>query len=261
MKPDMVADVGNSRIKWGECKHGYIAGSASLPPDDLDAWQGKLEGWVSTRPLAWAVSGVHPERRDRLADWLRQRGDKVLVLDSWRQLRVQVSLAQPERVGIDRLLNAVAAKNRRMRRVPAIVIDAGSAVTVDLVDETCVFRGGAIFPGVRLMAQALHDYTALLPLVEVRASNPALPGTSTEDAIAAGVFWAVAGGIKALVRQLAARARELADPHLAGPRPHPPIVFLTGGDAHLLAPVMDADIQVWPTMTLEGIRLAAEALP
>jgi type III pantothenate kinase len=261
MIPDMVADVGNTRIKWGKCREGSIVESVSLPPDDRVAWRQKLQTWTPDQRLSWAVSGVHPERRDRLADWLRQRGNTVLVVDAWRQLPLQVFLAHPDRVGIDRLLNAVAARSRVQRRGPVILIDAGSAVTVDLLDATGAFHGGAIFPGLRLMAQALHEHTALLPLVQVKRAIPLLPGTSTEDAIEAGIFWAVAGGIKALVRHLAAQAREIADPYLTGPPPHPAVVFLTGGDAPLLAPVMDAEVQVWPTMTLEGIRLAAEALP
>jgi type III pantothenate kinase len=260
MRPDIVVDVGNSRIKWGRCRDDRVVEAISLPPDDPAAWQQRVEQWSGGEPLVWAVSGVHPQRRDRLVDWLLRRGDTVLVVDSWRQLPLQVYLAQPERVGIDRLLNAVAARTRVQRRVPVVIVDAGSAVTVDLLDETGTFRGGAVFPGLRLMAEALHEHTALLPLMAVKETNPPLPGTSTEDAIAAGIFWAVVGGIKALVRQLAARARELADPQ-TGPPSHPVVVFLTGGDAHLLGPVMDADVEVWPAMTLEGIRLSAEALP
>jgi pantothenate kinase type III len=75
----------------------------------------------------------------------------------------------------------------------------------------------------------------------------------------AGVFWAVAGGIKALVRQLASQADTLVDPSNTGPPPGPPALFLTGGDARLLAPVMDTSMTLWPEMTLEGIRLSAEA--
>src|SRR5262249_13910305 len=161
--------------------------------------------------------------------WLRQRGDTVWVLDSPQQLPLRVLLASPERVGIDRLLNAVAARSRVFRPAPIIIVDAGSAVTVDLVDETHAFRGGATFPGLRLMAQALHDHTALLPLVEMSKTNPPLPGTDTKAAIEAGVFWAVAGGIKALVRQLAAQARQLTDPSRSGRPPAPPVLFLTGG--------------------------------
>ncbi len=88
-----------------------------------------------------------------------------------------------------------------------------------------------------------------------------MPGTDTPAAIEAGVFWAVAGGVKALVRQLAAQARFFTDPYLSGPPPQPPVQFLTGGDARLLEPVMDTNMTRWPDMTLEGIRLSAEAQP
>ena len=67
----------------------------------------------------------------------------------------------------------------------------------------------------------------------------------------AGIYWAVAGGIKALIRHLKGRAQDARHS----------VVFLTGGDAGRLLPVMDSDVIFWPEMTLEGIRLAAEALP
>lgn len=266
MKVNFIADVGNSLIKWsmtapdahpqGEVIRS-ITGMSSLPPDDEAAWEKSLAGWAtgpSSVPLApskWLIAGVHPQRRDSFAAWLRQRGSTVHVIESAQGLPLRVSLPEPDKVGIDRLLNAVAANDRVQRAIPKIIIDAGSAVTVDWVDAEGVFGGGAIFPGVRLMTQGLHDYTALLPVVPIQSSSPAVPGTSTSAAIEAGVFWAVAGGIKALVRQLLARAD-------AGSKR---AIFLTGGDARLLAPVMDTDVTLWPEMTLQGLRLTAEALP
>src|SRR5207244_9869901 len=142
---------------------------------------------------------------DRLADWLRQRGEQVQVLSSAQQVPLPVRVERPESVGIDRLLNAVAASRRLQRGGAAVIVDAGSAVTDDWLDESGAFAGGAIFPGLRLMAAALHDYTALLPQVEVREPNPPLPGASTRAAMEAGIFWAVAGGIRALVGEMAAR--------------------------------------------------------
>jgi type III pantothenate kinase len=253
MKPHLVADVGNSRIKWGICDAYGMITSASLPPDDPDAWQQQLAAWMPRYPgpFTWAIAGVHPERCDRLAEWIRQRGDSVKILGSWRQLPLEVKVEQPERVGIDRLLNTVALRSRTVRAVSMVIIDAGSAVTVDWVDEQGTFRGGAIFPGLRLMAKALHEYTAALPEVAVREPSPAVPGTSTAAAIEAGIYWATAGGIKALVRQLAYQAADGRHGE----------VYLTGGDAELLAPVMDLGVHVWPRMTLEGIRIAAQALP
>src|SRR5207248_764001 len=155
----------------------------------------------------------------------------------------------PDSVGIDRLLNAVAAARRVRPGTAAVLVDAGSAVTVDWLDGSGAFAGGAIFPGLRLMTQALHDYTALLPLVKIERANPPVPATSTRVAIETGVFWAVAGGIEALVARLAAGFSGTTE------------VFLTGGDAPLLAKALNPNVQLWPHMTLEGIRIAAEALP
>jgi type III pantothenate kinase len=254
MNIDLVADVGNSRIKWGFCRHHAVTDVAALPPDDERSWKDQLARWQGFRPLCWAVTGVHPERRERLVAWLRERGDVVRVIDVARELPLRVLLEHPDRVGIDRLFDAVAANTRRTAGTPAVVVDAGSAVTVDWLDANGAFGGGAILPGLRLMAQALHDYTALLPQVEVPATIPDALGTRTIAAMEAGVFWAVIGGIQALVAQLARRTTST------------PEVFLTGGDAAVLGPALrelpGGRLPVlWPQMTLEGIRISAEALP
>jgi type III pantothenate kinase len=247
MKLALVADVGNSRIKWGRCLDGRVVDAVSLPPDDPQAWQEQIQLWNLAGANLWAVAGVHPQRRDRLTEWLREHGNHVQALNSWQALPLRVLVERPEHVGIDRLLNAVAASSRLQRGLAAVIVDAGSAVTVDWLDESGAFAGGAIFPGIQLMARALHDYTALLPLVKVEQSMPSLSGTSTVAAIEAGVFWAAAGGIQALVGRFAAGVKAPAE------------VFLTGGDGPLLAKALNQDIHLWPNMTLEGIRITAEA--
>jgi len=251
MTPAAVADVGNTRIKWGLCSGAGVADMVSLAADDPAAWHHQLRAWKLTGPLAWAVSGVHPHRRDRLVEWLRSLGARVLVLDTWTQLPLQVLVERPERVGMDRLLSAVAARSRVRSGSSALVVDAGTAITVNWVDEAGAFRGGAILPGLRLMAGALHEHTALLPLLDPPPSGPpAFPGTSTRAAIEVGVFWAAAGCVQALLRPF-----EAASP------PRPWELFLTGGDGGLLAPALARAHPFWPEMTLEGIRLAAEAHP
>ena len=97
---------------------------------------------------------------------------------------------------------------------------------------------------------------ALFRLINRYVGNlPPMPGNSTAGAIQAGVFWAVAGGIKAVVRQMSFRARSASLYDRENP-----VVFMTGGDAELLEAVMDSWVIVWPEMTLEGIRIAAEGL-
>src|SRR5262249_43303846 len=150
-------------------------------------------------------------------------------------------------VGIDRLLNAVAVNTRRGKDKPAVIVDAGSAITVDYVDRHGAFQGGVIFPGMGLMARSLDNFTALLPLVEVPESIPAVPGKNTVDAIQAGLRGAAAGGIQAVIDRLAEQGA--TDPE----------VFLAGGDGPLLRQALHGEVQLWPMMTLEGILLAAAA--
>lgn len=239
MSGTVVVDVGNTRVKWGRATGGRVTDVASLPADP-DAWQRQFDLWQFTPDWAWLISGVHPQRRDALLAWLRPRAAAVRSLTSSTQLPLNVRVECPEQVGLDRLLNAVAVNTRRPPETAAIVVDAGSAITVDLIDAEGAFRGGAILPGLRLMAQALHDHTAQLPFVEVcRVAMP--PGTSTVEAIEVGVVHGALGGIE---RLLALYRGQLASP---------PAVFFTGGDAPLLAAHCSPPPHVWPEMTLAGL--------
>ena len=241
--PHVVVDVGNSLIKWGLCGATAVSAVAALPPDDPASWQWQLDTWRLSGPLRWTVSGVHPPRRQRLVDWLVARGDAVEVVVAPERLPLNTALPQPEKAGIDRLLNAVAVNNRRRPATRAVIVDAGSAVTVDLLDEHGVFQGGAILPGLRLMAQALHDYTALLPVVQIDG-EAAMPGTSTVQAIRAGVLSAVLGGVERLIAAVERTGAELQ-------------IFVGGGDGEILARRLTRPAEYWPLMTLEGLRLTA----
>ncbi|HEY1376780.1 MAG TPA: type III pantothenate kinase [Gemmataceae bacterium] len=242
MTARLVADVGNTRIKWGLCLPDGLR-AAAVPPDDPAAWGERLRAWRIEGPAEWAVAGVQPDWRDRLVGWLRARGAAVRVIADYRELPLRADVEAPEKVGIDRLMNAVAAVARVSPGTPVIVVGAGSAVTVDLVDEAGTFRGGSIFPGLRLMARALNRDTAQLPLVEdLTATDP--PGRDTAAAIRAGVYHAVCGGIDRLVERLSA-----AHP---GAR-----VLLTGGDTDLAGGLRCRPEVIGPALTLDGIRRTA----
>jgi type III pantothenate kinase len=127
-------------------------------------------------------------------------------------------------------------------------VNAGTAVTVDLLDESGAFAGGAIFPGLRLMALALHEHTAQLPLVATEGPLPdGPPGKNTDAAMRLGILHAVAGGIDALIRATSTRCS-------MSPR-----LFLTGGDmspqlAGLLETRQMFPSEIRPALTLEGIH-------
>ena len=243
MTEAIVVDVGNTRIKWGRCAGSMVAEAAALPPGDVEAWSKQWDAWTLTANVPWIIAGVHPTRRDELAAWLTKHGAPVKMLTTYRDLPLTVGLPAPGGVGIDRLLDAVAANARRRPDAGAIVVDAGSAVTVDYVDAQGVFRGGVIFPGFGLMAKSLHDFTALLPVV---SPDPQAmpPGQSTVPAIQAGILAAVVGGVERVVSEYQTTSLANCD------------LFITGGDGPIIAASLSHRAIAWPEMTLEGIRIS-----
>lgn len=244
----LVADVGNSRIKWGLLTPDGtdFRATVALPPDEPMAWEKQIAAWdVGER--SWVVAGVHPPWRDRLIAWLRERGDRVHLLIDPAELPLRIAVPEPSQVGIDRLLNAVAVGPRAPPGHAAVIVNAGTAVVVDLVDRNRTFRGGAILPGVRLMAQALHDRTALLPFVAIDGPPVDYPGTSTTAAIHSAIWFGVAGAIDRLIAELE-------------PDHGPLAVFLAGGDHDRFAPLRHPAERVGPYLTLDGLRIAARGL-
>lgn len=244
MTPDIVVDIGNSRMKWGWIDASGMLRHRSLDADHREGWNSVLAEIGTVAPLRWAVASVHPTRLANLLDWLDGRGDSVAVLDDRSKLPIRIGIREPESVGIDRLLGAIAANARRRPDYAAVTVDAGTAVTINLVDDGGTFRGGAILPGFRLMAEALHRFTAQLPLVTPDDAPTEFPGQGTVAAIRLGIQCAVEGAVTKFLEHLGPRNVE---------------IFYTGGHGSLFLPY-DSPYCV-PTLNLEGIRIAAGAQP
>lgn len=247
MTPDIVVDVGNSRMKWGLCAPDVVQ-VVSLPLDDLNAWDDQAEKWWTEGPTNWAVGGVNPKRIEQFLKWQRTRGGNARHFTRYDQLPIKLAVDAPETVGLDRLFGCVAANSLRVAGCAAVTIDVGTAVTVNVLDPDGVFRGGAIFPSFRLMAKALHENTAKLPEVDATANHTAFPGTNTLDAIRTGIRCAVVGGVLAACDEVA---------KVYGP-PDGIDAFVTGGGStpDLFAAPGWNFLHV-PTLNLDGIRLTA----
>ncbi|MGQ0553714.1 MAG: type III pantothenate kinase [Planctomycetota bacterium] len=130
------------------------------------------------------------------------------------------SLGIPELLGsagADRVANALAVSPG-----PAVIVDAGTAVTVDVVDKEGRFRGGFIAAGPTALSRGLATATALLPELEPRLTRDLLPGTNTRDALSGGVGGMILGGVDRLVQRALDFLR--AEPGVLNPK-----VFATGG--------------------------------
>ena len=252
--PLLAVDIGNTRIKLG--LFDAPPGEEALPlPSrclglETDEWD-PVEIAVWLAPLApqdveWRIASVHRPAAARLAQWLA-REDAVSAQVTYQELPLVIDLPAPQEVGIDRLLAAVAANALRSAQQGAIVVDVGSAITVDMVSAVGTFCGGAILPGVGMSARALHDFTDLLPEVKIAglADPPHVLGTSTQGAIASGLFWGAVGAMRTLIEGLASE--------LEGE----PVVLLTGGAAEQVSRLLPGDVRYAPHLVLSGIALSA----
>jgi type III pantothenate kinase len=148
--------------------------------------------------------------------------------------------------GQDRLLAAAAAF--AMMKQAVIVIDAGTAITVDFVDGEGVFHGGAIAPGAQMQLDAMHARTAQLPQLRfARPSDDEAFGRNTEAAMQLGVFEGIRGLTQALVERYASSYRAF------------PLVVATGGDAETLYSDSELVTRVAPDLVLRGILVAVRA--
>ncbi|MEW5895237.1 MAG: type III pantothenate kinase [Candidatus Omnitrophota bacterium] len=127
--------------------------------------------------------------------------------------------AQPKQVGQDRLVCAYAAVE--LYGSPAVVVDLGTAITVDAVSLKKEYLGGMIVPGIRLSAEALYDKTALLPKVEICKPNH-LIGKTTEESILSGIFYGYGEMIKGLIGLLSKQLKQK------------PSIVVTGGYSDLM---------------------------
>lgn len=252
--PLIAVDVGNNRTKCG-----WFPGAAAPLPEpehtltidnssgDLDCLAGLVEQ-LGGESIGWWIGSVHRRAATRLIDWVRRRrpNDQVRLLAAG-DLPLRVAVPRPDMVGIDRLLDAVAVNQLRPDGRAAVVVDVGTAITVDYVSEQGVFLGGAILPGIAMSARALHDFTDLLPLIamsELTVAPPAL-GDSTESAMRSGLFWGAVGAIRQLIEEMAKGRREQTE------------VFLTGGASPAVAGLLGPAARHVPHLTLSGIALAA----
>ncbi|TXT32104.1 MAG: type III pantothenate kinase [Planctomycetota bacterium] len=230
----LAIDVGNTRVKLGlfACPNSRPRGELPtcverttllsgepLPSELLAHWQSAVTNWLP--PI---IAGSNPSGiQQLLAAWPSSLGPQPQTVANTDDFPLTIRVDEPRRVGIDRLLNAIAVNELRRSDRPAIIVDSGTATTVDVVSADGAFEGGAILPGLALSAKALHEYTALLPLVSVPELGQATPeplGRNTRAAIRSGLFWGQLGAVKELIARQAERDVD---------------IFVTGGGGALLA--------------------------
>jgi len=251
MSDAVAITLGNSRAAATILTGGVLGSVRRAPVENLAELRDVLlracaDCGGETLPVV--VASVNPPALERLRQLLTDMSlplPEVAGKDFPVPLRTDVR--EPGMVGVDRLLGALAAYRRVQG--PCIVVDFGTAITVNSVSREGVFLGGAILPGLTMMARALAGGTVLLPEITVPESATGI-GKNTEEAIAAGLLHGVTGAVANLVIVASQTVGEDA------------AVLLTGGDAERIAALLPSDCQeVVPDLVLEGLAIAYHERP
>jgi len=244
----LLLDIGNTHTHAGIADAGGIRVTRQFPTQDWAgaSRQSAMHRWIRAQLAAGvaepALCSVVPKATTAAVAFLEMVfGSPPHVLCARSVRGVGVSYPKPSSIGPDRLANAVAA--RAWFGAPVVVVDFGTAVTLDVVDAAGSYIGGVIAPGLAAMTDYLHEKTALLPRIRVCEVKRAV-GRSTVEAMQIGAMTGYRGLIRELIRDV---RREL------GVRRLP--VVATGGYAELVAAGLPEIHRVAPDLTLEGVRL------
>ncbi|OAV67151.1 Type III pantothenate kinase [Bacteroidales bacterium Barb6XT] len=209
-KVNLIVEQGNTCTKAAVCHRDGIEAVFMYKDFDCSALLPLLEQYKPVRGIFSSVTGTDAAT----VAFLKERLQTFILFDKTTRVPLQVGYDTPETLGRDRLAAAVGASYLHPSR-DLLVIDAGTAITFELIEASGLYVGGNISPGLTTRFKALNFYTKRLPLVTEQEDVP-LIGRHTEEAVRAGVVNGMVYEIRGYMETLRERYPDL-------------LVFLTGG--------------------------------
>ena len=232
-------DVGNTRIKWRTLQNGSTCDRGALPKEELEKWL-RVMGQQNV-PDKVRLSCV--ANRDIVKKLVEHASLWVCLLQEAKTSHdaagVRCGYDDPGTLGVDRWLAVVAAFNEFGR--PCVVVDVGSAVTVDLVDGDGQHLGGYIVPGLEMMRQSLFEGTSQVKVADFAAASVE-PGCSTKQAVANGSLLMIKGMVESAVKLLKSEVGSAQ-------------IVITGGDGNCLMKVLGDHVCYLPELVMDGLAL------
>jgi type III pantothenate kinase len=253
----LAIDVGNTNIVLGVFDDGALVQSWRLQTlrertsDELGLLVDGLfahTGIDRSRVRGIVIGSVVPPLTGTTRSMVeRYFGVPSLTIDPAGNTGMPILYENPSEVGADRIVNGIAAYERfgRGANHPLIVVDFGTATTLDAITRQGEYLGGAICPGVQISADALFQRAARLPRIDVR-KPPRVVGRTTVGAMESGLFYGYVGMVEGLVRRM--------NDELSGDA----LCVATGGLASVIAPEIPAIQHVDADLTLHGLRIVWE---
>ncbi len=249
----LAVDVGNTQTHFGAFRgeelveHWRFATVRKSTADELGAALSsllELRGYrfedLTASIVSSTVPQLEPEWTEMAQRYLRHQ---MHAVGPGTRTGMAIRYDNPREIGADRLVNAVAIRERFGGL--AVCVDFGTATTFDVVSRDGDYLGGSLMTGIEISLEALSDRGARLPKIDLAPPRTVI-GKNTIDAIRSGVVYGYAGAIDAILRRLFDELEERGE------------VIATGGLAHLVVPYTEEIDEVDDLLTLTGLRLLHE---
>ncbi len=250
----LAIDVGNTNTVFGIYREKELIGSfrlsttAERTSDEIGMqihMYYTFLGLQTSDTDAVIIASVVPPVMYTLINAIRKYiGIRPLIVGKDVDTGLKNLYDNPQEVGVDRLVNAVSAVDKYGS--PLIIIDIGTAMTFDVIDANGAYRGGAIFPGIKVAMEALFQKASKLPRVDIRRPEKAI-GTNTVMSMQSGAVRGYVGAIQGLVREMQDEIGSKCN------------VVATGGMGRMMAEYCDIITHVDANLTLTGLRMIYEA--
>jgi type III pantothenate kinase len=231
---NLIVDIGNSRVKWAEFKDDVLVKKYySLSKDD------DIPKNVLKKKYKCIMISSTGKSNSKVLSQLVPLSDEILQMDYNTPIPILLEHYTPETLGLDRKAACVGASVIYPNR-NCLVFDAGTALTIDLLLKDRGMVGGNISPGLSLRFEALHNFTANLPLLSSGNYQSDL-GKSTEDSIINGVQHGILHEVEAYICEYKAKYPEM-------------LTIITGGDAQFFVKNLKSSIFVQPDIVVIGLN-------
>lgn len=236
---NLVVDIGNTHTKLAWFDQGEITESLRFGRQDIVDYQEIFNRNAAEMVIISSVGRHAPDLMENFNKNFR----KVIFLDHITPLPIHIGYKTPETLGHDRIAGCAGARYL-FPKSPVLVIDLGTAITIDFINAAGEFLGGNISPGMSSRFRALNDYTANLPLVESDSSFPHF-GSDTRTAMVAGVQQGIVFELNGYMDEY---AEKYPDCHFVA----------TGGDANFFVHEIKRAIFVLPDLVMTGLNFILE---
>ena len=236
---NLVIDIGNTASKIAIFEQGVIKETTRCSNQSLDG----IETLCHRYPIQKGILSSVVTINDDIRNQLNQLPFPILEFSWQTPIPIRNLYDTPQTLGVDRLAAVIAAYTLKPH-CPALVIDAGTCITYDFIDEQGQYQGGNISPGMEMRFKALHTFTDKLPKVDASGETPAY-GKSTETAIRSGVIRGIEHEIRGYIQQLKKNYPSL-------------LVFLTGGNEFSFDTNLKSGIFADGFLVLKGLNRILE---